>query len=415
MELFKPITKLSLQVNKTERIPEMLHYAFRTALSGKRGPVFLDIPRDLLDNQTVEAEILAPQTYRAVDERLPGDPQAIQRAVELLTQAQRPLLLAGGGLIDSEGSDEAVGLADLLDMAMVPSYGHNDVVPNSHRLYVGPPGGRGAGEALEAMHRADVILALGTRINQGSTSWNYSVINPQTRIVQVDIDALEIGRNYPVAVGIIGDAKAVAQQLLRALRSQFPEGRPNPAWRGEVEALASRRQARLRAELELTGEPMMPQRVFPELLKALPRDCMVTIDAGVAPGLGYDRLRFEMPAPCSTMPGTVAWAWGIASVLAPSSGVPTAPPSASKAMGGFLYTSQELNTAVRWNIPLVSIVLNNRCHGAEKAQQQRFFNQRYIGVDLVNPRFDKASGGLRRARVLCRAARRISPRPCVRR
>jgi acetolactate synthase I/II/III large subunit len=389
VELFKPITKLSLLVNKTERIPEMLHYAFRTALSGKRGPVFLDIPRDLLENQTIEAEIMAPQTYRAVDERLPGDPQAIQRAVELLTQARRPLLLAGGGIIDSDGSAEAVALAELLDMAIVPSYGHNDVVPNSHRLYVGPPGGRGAGEALEAMHRADVILALGTRLNQGSTSWNYSVINPQSRIVQVDIDALEIGRNYPVAVGIIGDAKAVGQQLLRALRNQFPEGRPNPTWRGEVEALAARRQARLRAERELSGEPMMPQRVYPELEKALPRDCMVTIDAGVTPGLGYDRLRFELPRTMFNYAGHGGLGMGYCVGLGTKLGRPDRPAVSLQGDGGFLYTSQELNTAVRWNIPLVSIVLNNRCHGAEKAQQQRFYNQRYIGVDLVNPRFDK--------------------------
>jgi thiamine pyrophosphate-dependent acetolactate synthase large subunit-like protein len=389
VEIFKPVTKLSLQVNKAERIPEMLQYAFRTALSGKRGPIFLDIPRDFLDNQTIDAEITAPQTYRAVDERLPGDPQATQRAVALLTQAQRPLLLAGGGIIDSEASEEAVALAELLDMAVVPSYGHNDVVPNSHRLYVGPPGGRGAGEALEAMHRADVILALGTRINQGSTGWNYSVINPQTRIVQVDLDPLEIGRNYPVAVGVIGDAKAVAQQLLRALRNQFPEGRPNPTWRGEVEALAARRQARLRAEIELTGEPMMPQRVYPELLKALPRDCMVTIDAGVAPGLGYDRLRFETPRTMFNYAGHGGLGMGYCVGLGTKLGRPDRAAVSLQGDGGFLYTSKEINTAVRWNIPLVSIVLNNRCHGAEKAQQQRFFNQKYIGVDLVNPRFDK--------------------------
>ena len=389
VEIFKPITKLSLQVNKTERIPEMLHYAFRAALSGKRGPVFLDIPRDLLDNQALDTELLAPGTYRAVDERIGGDPHAIQRAVELLTQAQRPLLLAGGGIIDSEASEEAVALAELLDMAVVPSYGHNDVVPNSHRLYIGPPGGRGAGEALEAMHRADVILALGTRINQGSTSWNYSVINPQTRIVQVDIDPLEIGRNYPVAVGIVGDAKAVAQQMLRALRQAFPEGRPNPSWRGEAEALAARRQARLQAERELTAEPMMPQRVYPELLKVLPRDCMITIDAGVAPGLGYDRLRYELPRTMFNYAGHGGLGMGYCVGLGTKLGRPDRPAISLQGDGGFLYTSQELNTAVRWNIPLVSIVLNNRCHGAEKAQQQRFFDQKYIGVDLVNPRFDK--------------------------
>src|SRR6185436_18764416 len=120
-----------------------------------------------------------------------------------------------------------------LDMALVPSYGHNDVVPNSHHLYVGPPGGRGSAEAAEALHRADVILALGTRLNQATTFWDYRVINPATRIVQVDIDAQEIGRNYPVAVGITGDARAVAEQLTRALRDAHPQGHAKPAWRSE--------------------------------------------------------------------------------------------------------------------------------------------------------------------------------------
>ena len=193
--LFKPITKLALEVNLTARIPEMLHYAFRAMLGGKRGPAFLDIPRDLLDNQTIEGDVLQPQSYRAVDARVAGDAQAIQRAVALLAQAQRPLLLVGGGVVDAEASKEAVALAELLDMALVPSYGHTDAVPNSHPLYVGPPGGRGAGEAAEALHRADVILALGTRLNQATTLWNYRVLNRETRIIQVDIDAQEIGRN----------------------------------------------------------------------------------------------------------------------------------------------------------------------------------------------------------------------------
>jgi acetolactate synthase-1/2/3 large subunit/sulfoacetaldehyde acetyltransferase len=255
VNMFKPVTKLALQVNKAERIPEMFHYAFRTALAGKRGPVLVDIPRDFLDHQTIEWLGQAPASYRAVDSRIEGDAQAVQQAVRLLAEAQRPLLLAGGGIIDSEASDEAVALAEHLDMAMVPSYGHNDVVPNSHRLYVGPPGGRGSAEAAEAMHRADVILALGSRLNQGSTSWNDSVIQPQTRIVQVDIDAQEIGRNYPVAAGIVGDAKAVAQQLLRTLREAHPAGLQHPEWRQEIGTLAARRQSRLQAELEQTAEP----------------------------------------------------------------------------------------------------------------------------------------------------------------
>jgi thiamine pyrophosphate-dependent acetolactate synthase large subunit-like protein len=387
--LFKPITKLALEVNKTERIPEMLHYAFRAALCDKRGPVFLDIPRDLLDNQAIEGDVLPPQAYRAVDARIAGDAEAIKRAVALLTQAQRPLLLVGGGVIDAEASKETVALAELLDMALVPSYGHTDAIPNGHHLYVGPPGGRGSGEAAEALHRADVILALGTRLNQATTFWDYRVIDRATKIVQVDIDAQEIGRNYPVAVGITGDARAVAEQLIRALREAHPQGRPNPTWRSEIAALAARRRQRLEAELTLSGDPMMPQRVYPELRKVLPRETMVTLDAGVAPGLAYDRLSFELPRTFFNYAGHGGLGMGYCVGLGTKLGRPDRPAVSLQGDGGFLYTSQEINTAVRWNIPLVAIVLNNRCHGAEKAQQQRHFGARYIGVDLVNPRFDK--------------------------
>jgi acetolactate synthase-1/2/3 large subunit/sulfoacetaldehyde acetyltransferase len=390
VELFKPVTKIALQVNKTERLPEMMHYAFRAALSGKQGPVFVDIPRDLLDHQTLDWTVEPPASYRAVDSRVEGDTAAIQRAVALLAQAQRPLLLAGGGIVDAEATADAVALAEHLDMAMVPSYGHNDAVPNSHPLYVGPPGGRGAGEAAVAMNHADVILALGTRINQGSTSWNDSVIHPQTRLIQVDIDAQEIGRNYPVAVGIIGDARAVAQQLRRALQASHPEGVRHAAWRQEIQALASQRKTRLEAELEHTSAAaMMPHKVYPELRKVLPRDCMVTLDAGVAPGLAYDRLHFEQPRSFFNYAGQGGLGMGLSVGLGTKLGRPDRPAVSLQGDGGFLYTSQEINTAVRWRIPLVSIVLNNGCHGAEKAQQKRFFDEKYIGVDLTNPRFDK--------------------------
>jgi acetolactate synthase-1/2/3 large subunit/sulfoacetaldehyde acetyltransferase len=156
-----------------------------------------------------------------------------------------------------------------------------------------------------------------------------------------------------------------------------------------VAALAARRRARLQSELTLTGEPMMPQRVYPELRKVLPRDCMVTVDAGVAPGLAYDRLSFEMPRTFFNYAGHGGLGMGLAVGLGTKLGRPDRPAVSLQGDGGFLYTSQELNTAVRWGIPLVAIVLNNSCHGAEKAQQQRHYGGRYIGVDLVNPRFDK--------------------------
>ena len=389
VNIFKPVTLSARQVNRTERIPEYFHDAFRTALGGRRGPVMLSIPRDLMDDQTIAGEVLPPEAYRAVNARVAGDAQAIERAAALLRQAERPLLLAGGGVVDGEASAEAVALAEALDMALIPAYGHTDAVPNSHRLYVGIPGRRGSGEAAEAIHRADVILALGARMNQASTSWNYGTVSRATRIVQVNVEEAEIGRNYPVAVGIVGDAKAVAQQLLEKLRAAQPGGQKRPAWRAEIESLRAKREARLKAEATLKGDPMMPQLVYPELRKALPRDCMVTLDAGVAPGLAYDRLFFETPRTFFNYAGHGGLGMGYSVGLGTKLGRPDRPAISLQGDGGFLYTSQEINTAVRWGIPLVSIVLNNRCHGAEKAQQKHHFGARYVGVDLVNPRFDR--------------------------
>ena len=387
--LFKPITNWATQVNKTERIPEAFRNAFRVALTPPQGPVFVNIPRDLMDDLEVDWDIQPPESYRAVNTRTPGDAEAVRRAADLLANAERPLLLAGGGVIESGATDEAVRLAEMLDMALVPSYGHHDAVPNSHPLYVGPPGGRGSGEAAQAIHRADVVLALGCRLNQQTTGWNSSVIAPGTTIVQVDYDPQQIGRNFPVTSGIVGDAKAVAEQLLDELRARFPEGRGNPAWRSEVHGLADARRDRLLAEHAISAEPMMPQQVYPELNRALPRDCMVTIDAGIAPGLSYDRLSFELPRTMFNYSDQGGLGMGYCVGLGTKLGRPDRPAVSIQGDGGFLYTSGEINTAVRWNIPLVSIVLNNSCHGAEKAQQMRNYDERYIGVDLQNPRFDK--------------------------
>lgn len=389
VDLFAPVTRLSRSIHTTARIPGVLRDALRAALSGRRGPVFVNIPRDVMDHQSLDHEAeTPPAAYRTVASRVPADAMALEQAVTLLLNAQRPVLLAGGGVVDAEASDAAVALADELDMALIPAYGHNDAVPNSHSLYVGMPGKRGAPEAAEAIHRADVLLALGSRLSQATTQWNDETINPSTRIIQVDIEAQEIGRNHAIAIGIAGDARTVAEQLLEAVRRR--SRRPAlAAWRKEIAALSARRARRLETEHALTGEPMMPQRVYPELRKVLPRDCMVTLDAGVAAGLAYDRLQFEHPRTLFNYAGHGGLGMGYCVGLGTKLGRPDRAAVTLQGDGGFMYTTQEINTAVRFRIPHVSIVMNNRCHGAEKAQQQRYFGARYVGVDLDNPRFDR--------------------------
>ena len=389
VNIFKPLTKMSVQANKTERVPDLIREAFRVAMWGKQGPVLLDIPRDLLDNEVLSDQILTPDQYRTVDPKTFGDVGSVRQAAEILLTANSPLLLAGGGVVDGGATAESVVLAELLDMAMVPSYGHHDAIPNSHPNYVGPPGGRGSGEAHEAMDKADVILALGTKINQASSSWDYSVINEDTKIIQVDIDPVEIGRNYPVSVGIVGDAQSVAQQIIEAVRELSPDGKSNNKWRSEFQSIAQKRIKRLESERALVDEPMMPQQVFPELAKSMPKGSMVTIDAGVAPGLAYDRIFFEEPRTMFNYAGQGALGMGFSVGLGTKLGRPDRTAISIHGDGGFLYTCGELNTAVRHNIPSVSIVLNNNCMGAEKSQQKALHNEKYVGVDLENPRFDQ--------------------------
>ena len=387
VNIFKPLTKMSVQANKTERVPDLIREAFRVAMWGKQGPVLLDIPRDLLDNEVLSDQILTPDQYRTVDPKTFGDVGSVRQAAEILLTANSPLLLAGGGVVDGGATAESVVLAELLDMAMVPSYGHHDAIPNSHPNYVGPPGGRGSGEAHEAMDKADVILALGTKINQASSSWDYSVINEDTKIIQVDIDPVEIGRNYPVSVGIVGDAQSVAQQIIEAVRELSPDGKSNNKWRSEFQSIAQKRIKRLESERALVDEPMMPQQVFPELAKSMPKGSMVTIDA--APGLAYDRIFFEEPRTMFNYAGQGALGMGFSVGLGTKLGRPDRTAISIHGDGGFLYTCGELNTAVRHNIPSVSIVLNNNCMGAEKSQQKALHNEKYVGVDLENPRFDQ--------------------------
>jgi len=389
VNIFKPLTKMAVQANNTERVPDLIREAFRVAMWGKQGPVLLDIPRDLLDKKTLSDQILSPNQYRTVNPKNSGDIQSVTQAARILLAAESPLLLAGGGVVDGEASLEAVRLAELLDMAMVPSYGHNDAIPNSHPHYVGSPGGRGSGEAHEVMDKADVILALGTRINQGSSSWDYSVINEDTKIIQIDIDPIEIGRNYPVTVGIVGDAQRVAQQIIEAVCEISSTGKTNNSWKSEFQSIARKRIQRLQSERTLNSDPMMPQQVFPELTKALPKGSMVTIDAGVAPGLSYDRISFEDPRTMFNYAGQGALGMGFSVGLGTKLGRPERAAISIHGDGGFLYTCGELNTAVRHNIPSVSIVLNNNCMGAEKSQQKALHNERYVGVDLENPRFDQ--------------------------
>jgi len=385
--MFRPVTKQALQITKAERIPELLRGALRTAMSGRQGPVFVEIPRDVLNSKLPPTAALAPGAYR-VTHAQPPHADAVREAVQRLRQAERPLLLVGGGASRAGANELVVQLSDRYGIPMITAYGRNDAVPNGHPLYLGPLGRAGAPEAAAACRRADLILAVGSRLAQFTTQFDDRYIRSGTAIVQIDLEARDIGRYYPVAVGIHADARETCHALLAALAQGGGPAR-NESWLREAENLRAEREARLAAEEGLTAKPMKPQRVYAELRRVLPPETIVTLDAGAAPAYGYDRLRFTRPRTFLTPLdlGGLGFAFPVA--LGAKLGRPEAPVVAIHGDGGYLMNAQELETAVRHGIGVVTIVMNNNCWGSEKAYQKHFYGGRYIGCDIGNPRYDQ--------------------------
>jgi acetolactate synthase-1/2/3 large subunit/sulfoacetaldehyde acetyltransferase len=385
--LFRPVTKLSIQVTRPDRIPDVLRLAFRTAMTGRKGPVFVDIPRDVLNDQIVPVDALAPEAYRPTHP-MPPHPQAVRSTARLITRAERPLLLVGGGVTWADAADLVTRLAARHGLPMITAYGRNDAVPNDDPLYVGPLGRAGSPEAGEACRRADLLLVIGSRLGQFTSFYDRRYIQPGTTIVQVDIDGRDIGRVYPVAIGIQADARETLAALLDALAQERAEP-ASAAWQQEARQLRARRQTRLLDEATLDAVPVKPQRVYAELRRVLPPDTIVTLDAGAAPAYGYDRLHFARPRTFLTPLDLGGLGFAFPAALGAKLGRPAAPALAIHGDGGFLMNAQELETAVRHRIAAVTLVLNNNSWGSEKAYQREFYNARYVGTDLGNPRYDR--------------------------
>ena len=384
--LFKPITKAAFPINKIERLPDALRHAFRVATSGKMGPVLLDIPRDLLPGGEVDLELLPPETYRSGQTRNRGDRDLIDKAVTQLLAAERPVIVAGGGVQWSNAADEVGEAARLVGAAIVTSYGRADAVPSNHPHFLGHLGRLGSVEGIEAIRQADVILAVGTRLSQSTTFYDNRFIPADARIIQIEIDPEELGRNYPLAVGIEGDAKAVMQGLLDQLRQVEP--RPNQQWVSEIGDWRARRAQRLEDEGRLSDLPMKPQRVYAELRRVMPEDAIIALDAGLAPNFGQDRLNFYHPRSLITSLDLGGLGFSFPASLGAKFAAPDRPVVNFNGDGGFLFNAQEFETAVRYGLKVVTVIMNNNCWGSEKAYQRYAFNERYVGADTNNPRFD---------------------------
>ena len=386
VSLFKPITKAAYSVNKVERIPDAIRQAFRIATSGKQGPVLVDIPRDVIAGTNLDMDDLNVEQYRPNTNRTRGNRQLVSNAITEIKQSKKPVIVAGGGVNWSLAAEQVMQLAELTGAAIVTSYGRADAVPNDHPQFLGHLGRLGAEEAISAIQQTDLIIAAGTRLGQSTTFYDNRFIPDGAKIIQIEIDPKELGRNYPISVGIEGDVKSVLEDIIEGLQGS---GELNQDWKATVVSQHSNRTQRLDNELTLDTYPMKPQRVYAESRKVMPRDAIIALDAGLAPKFGQDRLVFNEPRTLISPLDLGGLGFSFPTAIGAAFGAPDRHVVNFNGDGGFLFNAQEFETAVRYNLNLISVVMNNDCWGSEKAYQKYAFNERYVGADTINPRYDK--------------------------
>ncbi|MEM9098854.1 MAG: thiamine pyrophosphate-binding protein [Pseudomonadota bacterium] len=386
--LFAPITKKTWTAPSAERVPELVREAFRTALSPRRGPVQLNLPRDVLAAQATFEPMPAPQTYRGY--ALPAaEPGAIHASANLLAKANQPVIIAGGGIKTTLGHDAATELAEALNCPIVTSPGHGDAIPFGHPLNAGQMGPRGNPVASRLVREADVILALGTRLGFNSTFYSYDNLNRAAKIIHVELEPTAIGRFFPIEIGIWADAPQTARQLTAEVKNLTARVEIE-AWTAQFKRDRSAFLVQRDAEAVET-HPTQPSGLFKALRGALPKDAALTLDAGTLCLQATDAMNYWSPkslfSPLDFGLVGFSFACGLGVKLAQ----PDRPVISLMGDGGFGMTLPELSTAVEHGINTVTIVMNNQCWGAEKAYQRDFFDGRYIGADVTNPPFDEAA------------------------
>jgi len=387
--LFTPVTKKTWTVTKANRIPEMFREAFRVAMSPRRGPVQLNLPRDVLAEQITMPEMQAPNEYRVMQNPAPAQ-NAVSEAAKLLAGAKRPVIITGGGIKNSRGHAPAIALAETLNAPIVLAPGHGDALPFDQPLNAGQMGPRGNPVASRLAKEADVILALGTRLGFNSTFYSYDNINRDAAIIQVELEPTAIGRYFPIKLGIWGDAIATAEALIPAVNAmQFKA--EIATWTAHFQKERQEWLAERDAKADTETVPIQPSGLFHHLRQILPADAAYTMDAGTLCLQATDAMTYQMPPSLFTPLDFGLVGFSFACGLGVKLAMPDRPVISMMGDGGFGMTISELSTAVDHGINTVTLVMNNGSWGAEKAYQRDFFNGRYIGADISSPAFDKAA------------------------
>jgi acetolactate synthase-1/2/3 large subunit len=382
--LAKVITKRSFQAHSVEDLAKFVPKAFKLARTGRPGPVHVDVPYDLWIRQA-DVEVPEPEERsRMLNWRTPGSPEAVARALDMLLTARRPLVLAGGGVIHSEASAELAAFAEHTGIPVYTTFMGKGALSARHPLHLGIAGCWGEYPGTEAARNADVILALGCRFSDiHCSSWvpGYTYNIPPTKLIHVDIDAQEIGRNYPTELGIIGDAREVLRQLLE-LADQRPKRERSP-WNDQVEAYKEEWSNFIEPEKASNAVPIDPRRVIGELRKASPENTLMITDTGNHQTWVEQYWDVYEPRSVLTPGGFAGMGFGTYGVLGMKLARPDRPAICVTSDGSFMMFPGAVATATEYDIPAIWVILNNFTIGVIRDLQRFYMDGREIGTSFV--------------------------------
>jgi len=370
--MFDPVTKFNARIDKLIRLPDLLREIFRVATSGAPGPVHLETRGN--HGQVIEEEgnleLIVEEQYKQYPAFRPEpEMERVRDAAAALTKAQRPIIVAGGGVTASQAEQEVVKLAEMLSIPVATSLSGKGTISDDHPLSVGVVGTYSRWCANRAVAEADLVFFLGSHTG-GQVTNNWKIPRPGTPVIQLDISAADLGRNYPNAVSLLGDAKVTLQRLNATLKPMESRG----DWTRRVQQLVGEWRAEAAPLLNSDAVPMRPERLCKEITDFLPQNAVVVSDTGHSGIWTGTMIDLKKPGQrfirCA---GSLGWAFPAS--LGVKCALPDAPVLCFTGDGGFYYHLAELETAVRYGINAVIVVNDNRSLN----QETRLFDAAYGG------------------------------------
>jgi acetolactate synthase-1/2/3 large subunit len=359
--VLEPVVKQWWQPSRVDQLPFVLQRAFNSMLTGRRGPVLIDLPMDI-QAESADVEIPDPARHRPL--RGPAaHPQDVEAVAELLAGAKRPVMLVGGGAVVANAAAEVRGVAEMLGAAVVTTWSGQGIFPEDHELYCWHPGSIGSSSANELCRNADVLLAVGTRfVDWTAASYTPDVYRiPPTKLIHIDMDEREIGKNYPVEVGIRADAKVALGQVLAALQERLKKPRDyrNSPHFAEISRARQAFFDSFRERRESDAAPVSISRALVEIRKVAPRDSIWVSGAGMPQSQVYQEVPFYEPRTHITSGGFSTMGFTVPGAIGAQLAAPKKRVLGIAGDGDFMANMQELAVVAQKSLPIVYVVMNN--------------------------------------------------------